>query len=132
MSVRRPGEARSGPDLNGLSGSAAAQRPDAERDDRRREHGQHPQMFADVLVVRQAGIVVQRRDREHARQHVRRCPGEYRGNIDAEEQDRRHPERARRHRHEGADRRHKAREKYGQRTPAVEERLALRHHAWIS
>ena len=107
---------------------AAAQRPDAERDDRRREHGQHPQMFADVLVMRQAGIFMQRRDREHARQHMRQRPGEDRRNIDAEEAQRRHPERARRHRHEGADRRHEAGEKHRQRSPAMEERLALRHH----
>ena len=68
-----PGAARPGL-IRGLD-PAAAQRPDAERDDRRREHGQHPQMFADVLVMRQAGIFVQRRDREHARQHMRQRPG---------------------------------------------------------
>jgi hypothetical protein len=89
-------------------------------------------MLAGVLVVRQAGIFMQCRDREHAWEHVRQRPGEYRGNIDAEEQHRRHPERARRDRHEGADRRYKAREKYRKRSPALEERLALRHHSRIS
>ena len=129
MSVRRPDAVRAGPDLKGSSVRAAAQRPDAECHDRRREHGQHPQMFADVLMVRQAGIFVQCRYRQHARQHMRQRPGQYRGNIHAEEQNGRHAERACRNRHKSADRRQKAREKHRQRSPAVEKRLALRHQA---
>src|SRR5439155_21814394 len=89
-------------------------------------------MFADVLVVRQAGIFMQCRDREHAWKHMCQCPGEDRRNIDAEEKHWRHPERARCDWYESADRRHKAREKYGQRSPALEECLALRHDSRIS
>src|SRR6478735_11794601 len=96
---------RSGARAQPRPGLTAAQRPDAERDDRRREYGQNPKMLADVLVMRQAGIVMQRRDREHARQYMRQSPRQDRGDVDAVEPGRRHPERTGRDWHEGADRR---------------------------
>ncbi len=64
-------------------------------------------------VVRQAHILMQRRYREHARQHMRRRPGKYRRDIDGIELRRVDPERARGDRHESADRRHEA----ARRTP---------------
>ena len=111
---------------------AAADGPDRERQDQRAaQHGEHPQMLAVLLVMRQAGIFMQCGHRQHARQHMRRRPEQDRGDIDAEEPQRRHAKRAGHDRHEGADRRHEAGKKHRKRAPAVEERLALRHHARI-
>jgi hypothetical protein len=65
---------------------AAADGPDRKRDNQRAtQDSQHPEMFAHVLVMRQAGILVQHGHRQHARQHMRQRPDQDRRNIDAVE-----------------------------------------------
>src|SRR5205085_11271143 len=65
------------------------------------------------------------RDREHAGQSVRQRPHRNGGDVDAVEPPRLHAERSCGERHEGADRRHEAREENRERSPAMEEGLAL-------
>src|SRR5437667_2581186 len=118
--------------LDRASAMPAADNPDHQRDNQRTaDHSQHPVVLADPGMMRNPGIFVQRRYRQHPRQHVRGRPQQDRQDVDGVKQRWRHAERARGDWHEGADRRHEARKEYRQRTPAMKERLALRHQARV-
>ena len=118
--------------LDHASTIEAADRPDRQRQDQRTANDQrHPVMFGGAAEAQPSAVAFQRRHGKDARQHMRGRPEQDRRGIDGVEAQRRHAERARRDRHEGAYRRHEAGKEHRQRAPAMKERLALRYHARV-